>query len=207
MPRRNQVAPSNLLIRGWATRINFAIKCWKKDGTVDDVVVSRCVANACCAPICCPLPLAWSIVWRVLCCPCSCISKCNPLAGNACTEPTDAYIEHYCKDMTAGIADAIPSDADIKTQADKNCIVDALQNLRLCFDDMDPNKVQPKFYQLTEHVLVPVLLKRDVSPATAVEALDAAINRVKAIATPTDIIGNINEILRVTETLSHSSSS
>lgn len=59
----------------------------------------RCMGKAICMPLCCLPCFTWSTVWRIFCCPISCVRGHGPLSNNGCTDLTDACIAKFYNEM------------------------------------------------------------------------------------------------------------
>lgn len=81
---------------------------------------SRMLGKALCVPVCCSPCLAWSTVWRVVCCPVSCIRGFGPLSNNECTNMTDMCVAKTWQEFDVKIK-ALPI-------ADYQVMVDALRH-------------------------------------------------------------------------------
>jgi hypothetical protein len=75
----------------------------------------RCTGRTCYLTLCCSPCVIWSTVFRILCCPVSCMQGHNCLSNNGCTDLTDT-----CISKTWNVFGAKVTIADIVNQSDED---------------------------------------------------------------------------------------
>lgn len=107
----NQIHPNV----SWTDHVKMAIDNIASTGKSEYKYTdcNRCIGKTICTPLCCSPCFVWSVVFRILCCPISCVQGYGPLSNNGFTEQSDDCIVTYYKSMdekkTLQVSDTITS--------------------------------------------------------------------------------------------------
>jgi len=138
-------------------------------------LTTRICGFVCCVPLC-GACVAWSTLWRILCCPIQCLGH-GPsfmLSNNACTKTTDACVGKYVNEFNAMGTLVKLSDALLEPSAPimRQAFITVLTALKDTFANTKEYKMV--HYDICDQVLAP-LSGVPVLPANAITTIDDMI--------------------------------